>query len=634
MSEPWGWASSVGEFLAMSRERWLSALVGHHERLLNMPPAESQLRAWREEYDIVFGALKLCVTSDHSVKDRWSVAFEYELPLEGGRRPDVVVLNGGSVTVLEFKSKRTWSQPDVDQTLGYIRDLHDYHSGSAGRPCAGMLVLAGAKEQAAVMRDGIPVGDATSIPRYLMEFASDGTHDLGEWLHSEYEPLPTLVEAARRIFRDEPLPHVKTALSAGIPQALEVLGSIVDRDAETGSRSVAFVTGVPGAGKTLVGLRLVHERAEMHGRATFLSGNGPLVQVLQDALDSKVFVRDLHQFIKTYALNKRKSVPSEHVVVFDEAQRAWDEDYMHEKKSIRRSEPSLLLEIGSSIDRWSTLIGLVGEGQEIHSGEEAGLSQWRDAVVEQGVEKWSVHCSPRVSGEFEGTNVQTHDHLDLTVSLRSRRAKDLHEWVRRVLEGSFALANPLAKRIKDDHFPLYITRSIETARSYAKVRYVGEPAKRFGLLASSHAKNLEALGIYNGYQATKILNIAKWFNADSSDDRSSNALRSPITEFMCQGLEVDLPIVCWGSDVVFVKDQWRLTPIKRRYPQQDPKRLLTNAYRVLLTRGRDGLVVFLPPDETLDGTEKALLASGMEILTDEMAEGVDVLAHPGLRASG
>jgi len=365
-----------------------------------------------------------------------------------------------------------------------------------------------------------------------------------------------------------------------------------------------------------------------------LSGNGPLVQVLQDALGSKVFVRDLHQFIKTYALNKRKSVPSEHVVVFDEAQRAWDEDYMHEKKAIRRSEPSLLLEIGASIDRWSTLIGLVGEGQEIHSGEEAGLSQWKDAVVEHGVQKWAVHCSPRVAGEFEGTNVHTHDQLDLTVSLRSRRAKDLHEWVRRLLEGSFALANPLAKRIKDDHFPLYITRSIETARLYARNRYVDEPAKRFGLLASSHAKNLEALGIHNGFQATKVLNVAKWFNADSSDDRSSNALRSPITEFMCQGLEVDLPIVCWGSDLVFVKDQWRLTPIKRRYPQQDPKRLLTNAYRVLLTRGRDGLVVFLPPDDFFDGTENVLLASGMEILSEELVEGIGFRNEVGRKVAG
>jgi len=505
MSEPWGWASSVGEFLSTPKERWLQALADHHLRLLHMPPADSQIRAWKEEHDIVFDALKLCVVSDGTVKDRWSVAFEYELPLEGGRRPDVVVLAGGSVNVLEFKSKRQWSQPDVDQTIGYVRDLHDYHSGTANRPCAGLLVLAGARQPIAEIRDGIPVGDPTSIPQYLMKFETDGSHDLESWLNSDYQPLPTLVEAARKIFRNEPLPHVKTALSAGIPEALEVLGKIVDESARSKSRAVAFVTGVPGAGKTLVGLRLVHERTELHGRATFLSGNGPLVQVLQDALASKVFVRDLHQFIKTYALNMKPKTPVEHVVVFDEAQRAWDEDYMFEKKSVRRSEPSLLLEIGSRIEDWSTLVGLVGEGQEIHSGEEAGLAQWNEAVIEHGADRWAVHCSPRVAHEFPGSRVQAHNELDLTISLRSRRAEDIHQWVRHLLEGSIEPANRLARKIQADHFPLYMTRSLETAKQYARNRYLDEPDRRFGLLASSHAKNLPRFGINNDFQSTRVL---------------------------------------------------------------------------------------------------------------------------------
>ncbi len=159
-----------------------------------------------------------------------------------------------------------------------------------------------------------------------------------------------------------------------------MLGRIAEDAARSGSRAFALVTGVPGAGKTLVGLRLVYERSEEVGTATFLSGNGPLVQVLQDALQSRVFVRDLHAYIKTYALNLRMKQPDEHVVVFDEAQRAWDARYMHTKKGVERSEPELLISIGERMDGWAVFVGLVGEGQEIHSGEEAGIAQWSAAL--------------------------------------------------------------------------------------------------------------------------------------------------------------------------------------------------------------------------------------------------------------
>jgi hypothetical protein len=212
-------------------------------------------------------------------------------------------------------------------------------------------------------------------------------------------PLPTLVDAARRIFRNEPLPHVHTAESAGIPETVELLGRIADENARTGGRALAFVTGVPGAGKTLVGLRLVYDRSELHGSATFLSGNGPLVKVLQDALQSRVFVRDLHAFIKTYALNQRRRDPDEHIVVFDEAQRAWDARYMFAKKKVQASEPQLLLGIGERIADWAFLVGLVGEGQEIHGGEESGMAQWAEAA-EGSEAKWVIHCPPRIAHEF------------------------------------------------------------------------------------------------------------------------------------------------------------------------------------------------------------------------------------------
>ena len=296
------------------------------------------------------------------------------MPLEGGRRPDVVVLAGEAVLVIEFKTHPLPTTADVDQVLGYARDLTDYHAACRDRRVVPMLLLQEAASGFARQYQDVWLLSPEALARYLHEEAAEGRIDLDGWLDSPYSPLPTLVEAARRIFLHEPLPHLYTAIAEGIPETVDLLGRLAERASVDGQRVLAFVTGVPGAGKTLVGLRLVYERSGVDGKATFLSGNGPLVAVLQDALKSRVFVRDLHAFIKTYGLSDRRK-PDAHVIVFDEAQRAWDADYMAEKRHVDASEPTLLIRAGERIDDWATLVGLVGEGQEIHSGEEGGLDE-------------------------------------------------------------------------------------------------------------------------------------------------------------------------------------------------------------------------------------------------------------------
>jgi hypothetical protein len=429
------------------------------------------------------------------------------------------------------------------------------------------------------------------------------------------------VEAARRIFKNEPLPHVRTAQSAGIPETVELLGKIADESAGNGGRALAFVTGVPGAGKTLVGLRLVYDRAQVHGSATFLSGNGPLVKVLQDALQSRVFVRDLHAFIKTYALSQRRRDPDEHIIVFDEAQRAWDARYMYAKKKVQASEPQLLLGIGERIADWAFLVGLVGEGQEIHGGEESGMAQWAEAA-EGSDTTWTIHCPPRIAHQFEDLSVESHDELDLTITLRSRRAEQLHDWVRLLLTGSLPLASRHAAKMQQLRYPIYITRSLDDAKDYVRARFAEEPNKRIGLLASSHAKELRKHGVDNHFMATSNMNEARWYNAPPDDPSSSNALTQPVTEFGCQGLELDLPIVCWGEDYRWDNGSWSMKPVNRQYKQDNPLLILQNAYRVLLTRGRDGMVIFVPPDQMLDATEVALLAAGVRLIPtpDELIE--------------
>lgn len=591
----------------------------HHRRLWGTAAAGSQAMAWDAEHATTTAALKECCTALPDAAPEWKLAFEYELPLEGGRRPDLVVLAGCALVVVEFKSTALPQQADIDQVWAYCRDLTDYHEASHHLTAVPILVLGGAAPGFAAEIDGVRITAPEGLGHYLFEAADGGGGkvDLEAWLDAPYHPLPSLVEAARRIFQHEPLPHVKRALAAGIPETVELLGSIVDAAAAGGDRALAFVTGVPGAGKTLVGLRLVYERSATAGRATFLSGNGPLVAVLQDALKSRVFVRDLHAFIRTHGMNQRSSKPGENVVVFDEAQRAWDAAYMQEKRQVPASEPDLLVQIGERIEGWSALVGLVGGGQEIHSGEEAGMAQWAQAASPpNAAATWKVHCPPALADTFDGLPVSTHEELDLTVSLRSRRAEELHRWVQLLLEGSIPLAARQNARMAHDLFPMYVTRDLDDAKAYVKARYVGEPDGRYGLLASSHAKSLPKFGVLNDFMATSRMNIAKWFNAPPEDPKSCCALAQPVTEFGCQGLELDLPIVCWGEDVRWDGSAWILTPVRRRYPQDDPHQLLRNTYRVLLTRGRDGVVIFVPPVATLDLTEHALLAAGVRPLPE------------------
>lgn len=580
-------------------------------------PSGSQVHAWKSELAALAAALRECVTAVPAAAE-WPIVLEYELPMEGGRRPDAVVLAGATVVVLEFKGSPFPQQAFVDQVAAYASDLSEFHAETHGRRVVPIVVMTSSGPTAETDGD-VVICDPANLSPYLFDAYEPGQIDVDAWLNAPYTPLPTLVAAARRIFQHEPLPHVRRALAVGIPQTVDLLTNLIADAEAQGRRMLAFVTGVPGSGKTLVGLRVVYERSGATASATFLSGNGPLVQVLQDALHSRVFVRDLHKFITSYGSTAK--IPDQHVLVFDEAQRAWDRDYMHTKRGVHHSEPDLLVTIGERLPGWAALVGLVGDGQEIHSGEEAGMPQWREAASTPNAQlPWAIHCAPRLVDEFNGLATTPHAELDLTVSLRTKRAEHLHEWVARVLNGSPALANPLAQRIRAEAYPLYITRYLDDARQYAEVMLAEAPEWRTGLLASSHAKVLPDFGVDNAFMATSRMNVAKWFNAPTEDPKSSNQLTQPVTEFGCQGLELDLPILCWGEDYRWEADAWRKTPVRRRYRQDEPETLLRNAYRVLMTRGREGLIVYLPADARLDLTEMVLLAAGLVPLPAALSE--------------
>jgi len=580
-----------------------------------MNPSRSQIEAWLEEIDVLKQAFRDLAISKSTCLD-WSVILEFELPLEGGRRPDVIVLGPGRIFVLEFKQDPVLQRSSLDQVAAYARDLAEYHSKTHGIDVLPILIPTRTHDKAEI-RDVVQVLSPDKLAAILDGQPNGNSIDLEDWLEGDYAPLPTLIAAAKMIFNNERLPAIKRAESYGVASAVLRLKEIAQWAEDNSGRALAFVSGVPGAGKTLVGLQFVYDKSDQSSQAIFLSGNGPLVEVLRDALKSKAFVSDLHAFIKSYGTTS--NVPRQNIVVFDEAQRAWDSNHMMLKKSIPYSEPELLISIGEKIPNWSTLVGLIGHGQEIHTGEEAGIKGWFEALdSEHAKSEWRVYSPPRFTMAFPGKKVIEYPELDLNHTLRSKQAEYLHQWVQHLLDGKLPTASEKSQKIWIQNFPIFITRDIEEAKLYVSSRFAGETSKRYGILASSKDQVLPNYGIHNGFQDTKRVKNARWYNQDLGSDGSCCNMEEVVTEFGCQGLELDMAIVAWGNDFLWDGKEWKLRKMRTRIPQVDPHQLRLNSYRVLLTRSREGMIIFVPPRPEFDQTEHALLAAGARILNSQI----------------
>jgi hypothetical protein len=609
----WAWDGTVAEFLATQESSLIEDLEAHHKRCCSELPVASNYTAWRGSVSALRAALRPAVVEFPSL-GRAHVVFEYELPRERGRRPDVVLLAGQHVIVLEFKEYDHALPPHIDQVEAYARDLSEYHAASHGRKVVPVLVPTKCRQDSNTAgRVSIvsAMGLIDSVREWAQAAASEPALDASEWLNSDYVPLPSLVSAARTIFNHEPLPHIRRAESAGIPDTLASLEKIEASARRTGTSHLALVTGVPGSGKTLVGLQYVYQTHFGHEDeqgAVFLSGNGPLVKVLQHTLKSRVFVQDVLGFLKTYGGDNQVR-PREHVWVFDEAQRAFDADLALEKRGVAISEPEDFLRLSERLDSWGLMIGLIGQGQEIHRGEEAGLGQWNDALAAMD-RPWTVHCPPALAPSFSAAaEVQADEHLGLDATLRSHRAEDVHLWVASLLSGDLASAKRTSLGLLDAGFGVYVTREIEAARIYVRERYRDVAGARYGLLASARDRSLAYYGFLNDWNYTKNLRVGPWF-ADSPDSKySCCALRETATEFQCQGLELDMPIVGWGGDLFWTDRGWEIKS-SRRSSLKNPLQIRLNAYRVLLTRGRDGFIVFVPPEVEFDATHAALVRAG------------------------
>jgi DUF2075 family protein len=603
---------------------------------------ESQVRAWDDSIPRIQVEVGAVVEIDE-LADQYTAILEYELPLES-RRPDVVLLVSGAVVVLELKGKAEPKQADLDQAAAYARDLRCYHKYCADREVHAVLVPTRAHGYAGV-RDGVHIAGPDALHGLIQKLQrpwDQGPLTAEQFLAKDaYCPLPTLVQAARELFLDGTVRRIHRAWAETQP-AIDAIAAIAHEAARTHTRHLVLVAGVPGSGKTLVGLSAVHnpdlddlkvERAggKPPAPAIFLSGNGPLVEVLQYELRSaggggKTFVRGVKDYMKQY-LGDKAAVPPQHVIVYDEAQRAWDlQQVINKHPGLRdhKSEPEAFVEFGERIPEWCVLVGLIGTGQEINVGEEAGLGQWFDALQNAGSPKqWTVHAPQRVLDEFFAdpslpAGVAASETLDLTVELRFHFAADLDEWVDVLLTGGTdARGRELAARLETAGYHLRMTRDLDQGKDYFDVRYAEAPDARYGLVASSRDKILAEWGIPNDYQSTKVMRLGPWYGDGEESHRSCRHLRECVTEFGAQGLELDGVLLAWGTDLVWDDDAWSNARAKRHARSahvRDAFQLRVNAYRVLLTRGRDGAVIFVPPVAELDATAARLQAHGVKVL--------------------
>lgn len=608
-----------------------------------------QTEAWKSEIAVLQSQLlQLCQELESA--GSWGLLLEFPIPRRQ-QRIDVVLLAENLIFVLEFKSGSGGMNPTAArQAEDYALDLLYFHAPSHDRVIIPILVAPGVKEKLPVDRTSNVRSGGQVTPdrlgRFLQAvFRSESVPgkkliDLREWNEGLYEPVPSVIEAATALYAGMSVREITRshADSHNLTKTTQFVLHAVAEAQRRKEKVICFITGIPGAGKTLAGLNLVHAPA-IHGEgrseSVFMSGNGPLVEILREALalDSssrkgitkkearknfKTLIQNIHHFVQDNLERPDSQLPHEHAIVFDEAQRAWNADKNKKRYKERPpiwhiSEPEMVLKIMDRHADWSVVIALVGGGQEIHEGE-AGLAEWGQAL--QSYPRWRVLASPEAiaGGEsvagaslFGGTkpvNALTEEgSLHLETCIRSHQARDLATWVNRVLDGKPSDAARLAARF--GRFPVMISRDLREMKFWLLENTRGN--RRCGLTASSGAIRLRAYGIETSMAIREAYSYPHWFLKPRDDVRSSYQLEVVATEFEIQGLELDLVGLCWGGDFVWDKSMqnWRLLHFNgyQWKPEKEERRLrVFNKYRVLMTRAREGLMIWVPEGDENDQT--------------------------------
>ena len=664
-SKRYYYSDTISDFMEKEEFEIVGELTLAYSHTIN----DETKRSWLDEIRVLRSVL-------NKYRNRGSVYFEYNIP-RMGRRADVIALIDDIVFVIEFKTINSkFTHEAVIQVWDYALDSKNFQEGSRNRKMVPILVAPTEKDKNCVMElshfedlvyrpmqvNEERLNDA--IDCVLAEIGTEVVFSPSKdyaWAKSGYEPTPTIIEAAIALYEENTVEDI-TKHDGNIDETSKCLENIIKECRENKHKGICFVTGVPGAGKTLIGLQTAISQFEQNEKAVYLSGNFPLVEVLQEALSRdyvrrskekgerctkaeakskvKAFIQMIHHYRDFYlegtkvvngkilpiegyfqSHTDRAYIPAEHVAIFDEAQRAWTKEelvrFMKEKKSIKDfpySEPEYLMSCMDRQTDWGLVVCLIGGGQEINKGE-AGISEWI-ASLNRSFNDWHVYMSDKLTEKeyadgktlellsIDNSHVHIEPSLHLSVSMRSFRAEKVSLFVHQLLSLQKEDAALTLKELQN--YPIVLTRSLDDAKQWLKSHARG--SERYGILASSRAERLKAISINVRYQP----DFVHWFLEDASDIRSSNALEDTLTEFTVQGLEIDWACVAWDADLRLNKNhtKWEHYQLRSGTKWQNINKPINreyqiNAYRVLLTRARQGMVLVVPngdygvpPDET------------------------------------
>lgn len=627
------YSSSIKDFIDSDN----NAILGQLSK--NSGAELDQVHAWIEQIEILKSFLN---------KYNGRVLFEFSIP-RMGTRVDTILLIDNVIFVIEFKvGEKEYNSSGYNQVWDYALDLKNFHEKSELPLIAPIYVSTEAKPINISIIETIN-NDNSLKPFYanndnlkeiiesVLDYAKGYPYlDIENWEKGRYYPTPTIIEKASDLYYNNSVKDIadKSSDTESFTQTTNKVSEIINKSRAENRKSICFITGVPGAGKTLVGLEIAskHLNKERRESSVYLSGNGPLVKVLQEALAMnfiqkskevvkkgearsrvKAFIQNVHHF-RDECLKDDKPQP-EHVAIFDEAQRAWNKkqtsDFMKRKKNVPDfdvSEPEYLISCMDRHKDWAVILCLVGGGQEINTGE-AGIGEWIEAINRK-FKYWDIYISDNLKDEeyAAGNSLSIIENneklfiensLHLAVSMRSFRAEKLSEFVKKVLDINIEEAKNLYNEFSDK-YPLVITRDINKAKDWLRGQARG--TERYGMVVSSKAQRLKPLAIDVRYDTDPV----HWFLKENDDVRSSYYLEDVATEFHIQGLELDWVCVTWDGDFRYSNKGWIQKNFKgnkwENINSEEIKGFQKNAYRVLLTRARQGMVICIPKGDINDHT--------------------------------
>ena len=632
------YSNSIQNFIGSSPSEILGVLADNNE----FSTEQTQKEAWKFQIDF----LQTCLLDYDG-----SIYFEYAIP-RMGKRIDVLLVIQSIIFVVEFKvGEKEFHSHAIDQVWDYALDLKNFHETSHDKDIVPILLATKAKFSDIFLISSKQVdnlfepfrSDAESFKIIISDAIRflDGQDQINilDWENGRYQPTPTIIEAATSLYANHSVKEISRsdASAINLSQTSDEVATIIKKSRDNSEKAICFVTGVPGAGKTLVGLNIAttHFDQDSELYSVFLSGNGPLVKILQEALacdkvkrakakgekltkkiassEVQAFIQNVHHF-RDEGL-RDSNPPIEHVTLFDEAQRAWTlektTNFMRQKKGVpdfNKSEPEFLI---SCLDRhsdWAVVVCLVGGGQEINTGE-AGISEWIEAL-ERSFPDWYIYMSTKLTdSEYNAeeilqrighrNNVVHSDSLHLSVSMRSFRAENVSLLVKKLLDLDVERAKETLSELKSK-YPIVLTRDFKKAKQWLKEKARG--SERYGIVVSSQAQRLKPYCI----DVKSPIDPVHWFLDEKDDIRSSYYLEDVATEFHVQGLELDWACVAWDGDFRYSENGWEYRSFVgnkwQNTKKEERKLYLKNAYRVLLTRARQGMVIVVPEGDIEDHT--------------------------------